>query len=86
MKDHSKIAINAFNKLQENKQENIRQLIAMPMKKLIELKKYYSNWAREAGEDGYKESATVNYERCCQVSEAIEIKKGNDEQAWDYLT
>lgn len=56
------------------------------MEKLIELKKYYSNWAREAGEDGYNESVTVHFERCCQVAEAIQIKRGNDEEIWDCLT
>ncbi len=60
MKNHSKIATSAFNKLQENKLENIRQLIAVPMEKLIELKKYYSNWAREAREAGYTESEAIN--------------------------
>ena len=84
--DHSTTASRALNKMEENKQENLRQLIAVRMEKLIELKKYYSNWAREAGEDGYKESGTVNYERCCQVAEAIQIKRGNDEEVWDCLT
>jgi len=74
-------------KLIEDKRiENIQKLINLSYDKLNDLKKYYYDWYRGAEESGYTESATVNSLHYRIICDAIEIKKGNDEEVWDYLT
>ena len=72
--------------LEEKRQENIQQLSTLPMEKLIELKKIYSKLAAEATDAGREEGMAVNREKSMQLFDAMEINRGNDEQAWDYLS
>lgn len=41
---------------------------------------------KSAEESGYCEAAEIHYLKYSILDEAIRIKKGNEEQAWDYLT
>ena len=72
--------------IEDNKYENIQKLIALPFRKLYELKKYYYDWYKSAEEEGYTASAQVNNLLLCIIDQAIEIKRGNEEEIWDYLT
>ena len=72
--------------IEDNKYENIQKLIALPFQKLYELKKHYYGWYKNAEEEGYTASAQVNYLHFRIIDEAIDIKRGNDEEIWDYLT
>ena len=72
--------------LEEKRQENIQQLSTLPMEKLIELKKIYSKLAEEAMDAGRKEGVAINKEKSMQLFDAMEINRGNDEQAWDFLS
>ena len=72
--------------LEEKRQENIQQLSTLPMEKLIELKKNYSKLAKEAMDAGRKEGVAINREKSMQLFDAMEINRGNDEQAWDFLS
>ena len=72
--------------LEEKRQENIQQLSTLPMEKLIELKKFYSKLAAEAMDAGRKKGVAINREKSMQLFDAMEINRGNDEQAWDFLS
>ncbi len=72
--------------LEERKADSIQAMIRLSFSKLYDLKKYYGDWAADAAKDGHKESAAVNAEKWRQVTEAIAVKTGNEEQAWDMLT
>ena len=72
--------------IEDQRQENLQKLIAMPFEKLYELKKYYYDWYKGAEDSGYAESAQVNNLKHSIICEAIEIKTGNEEEVWDYLT
>ncbi len=41
---------------------------------------------KSAGESGYTEAAEIHHLKYDIIQEAIRIKIGNEEQAWDYLT
>jgi phosphoglycolate phosphatase-like HAD superfamily hydrolase len=68
-----------LEKLIANKQKNLQLLTTWSFEDLQEVRKRY----REAYQDTKSEAI---WEKACQISEAIDIKKGNEEQAWDYLT
>ena len=72
--------------IEDNKHITLQKLIAMPFEKLYEMEKYYHHLSKDAEESGYTESAEVNALHCRFISEAIDIKRGNEEQAWDYLS
>ena len=58
----------------------------MPFEKLYEMKNYYHHLSNDAEEVGYTESAEVNSLHSRIIREAIDIKRENEEQAWDYLS
>ncbi len=65
--------------LKAKKQENLRILMQWSYKDLYELENEY--W------EAYKTyNSRVIYEKFLLVDEAITIKKGNDEEIWDFLT
>lgn len=72
-----------IKQIEDNK--NLQKLIALPFQKLNELKKNYYDWYKSAKE-GYTESAQVNNLLFRMIHQAIEIKRGNEEKTWDYLT
>ncbi|HLF46116.1 MAG TPA: hypothetical protein VI548_06805 [Chitinophagaceae bacterium] len=86
MKTDSKKKIAALKELEKNKAENIQKMCMLSFERLKELDDYYYQWYKDASERGFKESAEVNYKKWQQVRDSIEIKRGNEEQAWDYLT
>jgi hypothetical protein len=68
-----------LKKLRADRQDNLRILIKWSFKDLEELKDEYFQ--------AYKSFSTdIIWERYSQVDEAIRIKIGNEEQAWDFLT
>lgn len=71
--------------LVDSKVDNVQAMIKLSFSRLDDLKKYYSDWAVDVAEDAHKESAAINNEKWMQVNEAIEAKKGNEEQVWDCL-
>ncbi|MEQ1798901.1 MAG: hypothetical protein ABL872_13190 [Lacibacter sp.] len=82
----SKIFIAALKQLEENKSANIQKMTELSFEKLAKLKARYFQYATDAEAAGFSESAAVNKEKWVQIIEAIEMKKGNEEQVWDYLT
>lgn len=86
MSTGSKIFIAALKQLEESKSANIHQLTELSFEKLAELKAYYFQLSTNAEAAVFNESAAVNKEKWVQLIEAIELKKGNEEQVWDYLT
>lgn len=86
MSTGSKIFIAALKQLEESKSANIHQLTELSFEKLSEPKAYYFQLSTNAEAAGFNESAAVNKEKWVQLIEAIELKKGNEEQVWDYLT
>lgn len=76
----------ALKLIAEKEDENLKKLLSMPYDKLEELKKYYYTRYKNAVECGYEESAIVNQKHHDLIAEAITIKQGNEEQAWDFLS
>ncbi len=75
-----------MDKLSSEKEENIQKLIKLPLEQLQERRKELYTLHKEAGECGYKEACEVNYYKYLILDEAIEVKKGNEEQTSVYLT
>ena len=86
MNELSKHAIATLLKFEETKTDTIQKLIAKPANRLKELKKYYYDWAESAAKSGYVDSAAVNQAYWMCIDEALQVQRGNDEQAWDYLS
>ena len=86
MSPDSKIFIAALKQLEENKSANIQKMTDLSFEKLDELKACYFQYATDAEEAGFSESAAVIREKWAQIRGAIATKKGNEEQVWDYLT
>ena len=76
----------ALKLFEDKREENLQKLVVMSHDKLKDLKKYYSERHTCAEEAGYTESAEINYLHYRTVCDAIEIKRGNEEEIWDYLT
>jgi len=72
--------------IEDNKHLTLQKLIALSFEKLYEIQKDYRQRSKDAEESNYTESAGVNTLHCRIISEAIDIKRGNEEQAWDYLS
>lgn len=72
--------------IEANKHKELQYLISLDFEKLNKIKKHYYDSAKDAEEEGYKESAKVNFMKAMIIDEAIAVKTGNEEQAWDYLT
>ena len=86
MLNGSKTFTAALKNLEESKLANIQKMTELSFERLAELKAYYFQYAADAEEAGFSESAAVIREKCSQIREAIATKKGNEEQTWDYLT
>jgi hypothetical protein len=66
-------------KLTAERQDNLQKLIKWSFKDLEKMMNdYYQAWKIF--------DSDVLYEKFSQVDEAIQIKKGNEEQAWDFLS
>ncbi len=76
----------SIQKAKANKDKNLDKLVQLSFDKLKELQNYYYDWYKSAEKADYTESAHVNYLHYATICEAIDIKKGNEEQAWDYLS
>ncbi len=61
------------------KQEHLKELSSWSFKELNEMKNRYYESFKETNSE-------VVWEKLQIVSEAIDIKTGNKEQAWDYLS
>jgi restriction endonuclease S subunit len=61
------------------KQERLKELASWSFKELNEMKNRYYESFKETNSE-------VVWEKLQIVSEAIDIKTGNKEQAWDYLS
>ena len=64
-----------LKEFKQNRGKIIKELISHPLEKLIELKKYYFDWAKGAEEMGATESAIVNGEKWQMIEEAIKVKE-----------
>lgn len=61
------------------KQEHLQKLTLWSFDELKEMKNRYCECFKET-------NSAIVWEKLQIVSEAIDIKRGNEEQAWDYLT
>jgi len=68
-----------LKKLRAERQDNLRILTKWSFKDLEELKDEYFQAYKSFNSD-------IIWERYSQVDEAIRIKIGNEEQAWDFLS
>lgn len=75
-----------MTKLSAEKEESIQKLAKLSFDDLFSHRKAYFNLYLSAEESGYKEASKVHYYKYLIVDEAIEVKAGNEEQTWDYLT
>ena len=75
-----------MDKLSAEKEESIQRLAKIPFDDLHSYKKELFELHLAAKEVGYKEASEVHYYKYLIVDEAIEVKTGTEEQAWDYLT
>jgi len=72
-------SVNILNELQLKKTENLLLMTKWSFEDLIEMSHRYYN--------AYKETESeIIYEKFSQVTEAITIKRGNEEEIWDFLT
>ena len=75
-----------MDKLSTGKEENIQKLAKLPFDDLYSGRKEFFKLYLDAQASGYKEASEVHYYKYLIVDEAIEVKTGTEEQAWDYLT
>jgi hypothetical protein len=75
-----------MEKLSKEKEGAIQKLIEKPFEELREIARDYWRRYKDAEESGFDEPAKVNSFKYQIIKEAIEIKQGNEETAWDYLT
>lgn len=66
--------------------DKLLELIQLPFDILQTSAGELWNQYKSASESGYTEAAEIHYLKYSILDEAIRIKKGNEEQAWDYLT
>lgn len=76
----------SIDQLNAERHLHLEQLIHMPFEKLEALKNQYWELYKGASESGYEEAAEVHNLKFQIIDEAITVKHGNEEQAWDYLT
>jgi hypothetical protein len=75
-----------ITQLEAVKNDKLQELILLPFDKLEEMEKEYYTLYKSAEEIGYTEAASVHWAKLSIITEAMTIKQGNEEQAWDYLT
>ena len=75
-----------MDKLSAEKEESIQRLAKLSIEDLCSRKKEFFEMYLGAQESGYKEASEVHYYKYLIVDEAIEVKTGNEMEAWDYLT
>ena len=80
----------AFSKklkaLQAQRVDNIQILCKWSFEELEVLKTNFYLCIENAKKENREETEVYVGERLMQLHEAIDVKKGNEEQAWDYLT
>jgi hypothetical protein len=82
----SKNILPSLKQLVEKREQNIASLIAYTFEELEQIKSDLYCRIEEIKQAGSKDSIVFIDEKLSQVSEAIVVKRGNDEQAWDYLS
>lgn len=65
---------------------NIQLLCTWSFEELERLKTNLYHCIDDAKKENQKETVEYVGERLRQLHEAIQVKKGNEQQAWDYLT
>ena len=75
-----------MEKLSRQREETIQKLIKKPFDELREIAEDYWKRYKGAEELGFDEAAKVISFKYWIIKEAIEVKQGNEETAWDYLT
>ncbi len=79
-----------FKKTMENLTNNrhihLQKLIGKSFEELNVLKERSYSGYKTAEVTGYTEGYELHYLSYSIIDEAIQIKHGNEEQAWDYLT
>ena len=66
--------------IQNHKQEKLLKLVSFSFKILYELEEYYFYDYKYAAESGYIASCHINYLHFRIIQEAIEIKRGKEDQ------
>jgi hypothetical protein len=75
-----------IEKLTTERIETIHKLMQLSLEALEIKKNELYELHANARDSGYIEASEVNYLKYSIVNEAYDIKKGNEEQAWDYLS
>ena len=75
-----------MEQLTSEKEANIQRLCKLSFDELIEMKKYYYRLYSDAKDMDYDEAHRVHFLKFRIIDEAIDVKTGNEEQTWDYLT
>ena len=78
--------LQTMEKLSREREDAIQKLIKKSFNELREITEYYRKRYKDAEELGFDEAAEVNFFKYSIIKEAIEVKQGNEETAWDYLT
>ncbi len=75
-----------LKKIASGKEAAIQKLVDKTFDELREIRKDYFRLYQDAEASGFEEASQVHYLKYRIIDEAIEVKLGNEEQAWDYLT
>ncbi len=75
-----------LRELQKEHVNNVQKLCVQSFEFLKQLKENLYKEFKQAEKSGSKLEVEIFWERHCQVAEAIDVKYGNEEQAWDYLS
>lgn len=75
-----------LKQLEEKRIDNVQFLITWTFEELKQLKADLHQRINMAKDEGLADIVKYVEEKWMQVHEAIAVKKGNEKQAWDYLT
>lgn len=75
-----------LERIKNEKQDKIQELIQQDLGKLKEMKKAAYGSYLTVRDLGFGEATKINYQLYLIIDEAVQIKMGNEETAWDAMT
>ena len=75
-----------LEEIKNKKQDKIQELIQHDLSKLMEMKKAAYDRYVTVLDLGFEEAAEIRYQLFLIIKEAVQVKMGNEETAWDAMT
>ena len=75
-----------LEEIKNKKQDKIQELIQHDLGKLREMKKAAYGSYLTVRDLGFGEATKINYQLFLIIKEAVQVKMGNEETAWDAMT